>query len=413
MGLLTSLSLKKEGRLTEKWTYDSKSSLLCGPSVSNLNNDGDESIVIATKNGTIICLDENASLKWEFRISEKIDSVDLMFLEAESIHSILTPPQAYDIDGDGKKEIIFGTQLGTLYVLSSQGKLLWKFATGSAIRGGALSCDINNDGKMEIIFGSDDKKLYVLTNKGKLLWTHTLSCGIQTTPAASQKQRSIVFGDDDGNINCLSFEKKILWSYQTGGKILAEPTIATLSGEDGELIFCGSTDNKIYALDFQGNLRWAFQTQGSILAKCIVADIDEDGITEILVTSCDNSVYMISRDGEKIWSYQTDFWIGSPPVLMDIDNDKHAEVIVGSYDHNLYVLSGEGSYVLDHIPGLSNIIHQAGHYADIQTQDPGENIGKKIWQYGFSDIIMGIAHTKKDLIVAVKTGKIVCLSHTR
>lgn len=413
MGIFTSLSLKKEGRLIEKWTYDSKSNLLCGPSISDLRGDGTEEILIATKSGTIILLDENAHLRWEYCISEKIDSVDLMFLETESVNSILTPPHAYDIDGDGKKEILFGTQLGTLYVLTSDGKLLWKFPTASAIRGGVLCADINNDGKTEIIFGSDDKKLYVLSNKGRLLWSHTAGSGIQTTPAISQKQKSIIFGDDDGNITCISFDKKLLWSYQTGGKILAEAAIATLTNEETEIIFCGSTDNTLYAIDFQGNLRWAYKTQGSILAKCVIADIDSDGIKEILVTSCDNAVHMISRDGEKIWSYQTDFWIGSSPVFFDIDNDGHSEVIIGSYDHNIYILTGEGSYVLDHIPGLSNIIHQAGHYADVQTQDPGENIGKKIWQYTLPDIIMGIAPMKKNIIVGVKTGKIYCLSHTR
>jgi outer membrane protein assembly factor BamB len=412
MGFLTSLNLKKEGRIAEKWSFNVGTHLLCGPSVHD-NGTGTEEILIGTKNGKVILIDQNANQKWEYNVDEKIDTVDLMFMDAESVNSIFTAPSAHDIDGDGKKEILFGTQLGTVYALSAEGKLLWKFSSGSSIRGGICVADVNNDGKMEIIFGSDDKKLYVLTNKGKLIWNHDIGTGIQSTPAVSMIGKAIVFGDDEGKINCISFERKLLWSYPTGGKIVAEAAISPLFGGDTDYVIAGSTDNAVYALDLSGGLRWSYKTGGSIIAKPIVLDVDNDGKMEMLISSCDNNIYMITRDGQKIWSYETNFWIGSPAVALDLDDDGRMEVIVGSYDHSIYVLNGEGSYVLDHIPGLSHIINQAGHYSDVQSQDPGENIGKKIWQYSVPDIVMGIACLKKTIIVAVKTGKVICLSHTK
>ncbi|MFH1917014.1 MAG: PQQ-binding-like beta-propeller repeat protein [Nanoarchaeota archaeon] len=413
MGLLHALNLKKEGRIVERWQYDCKSHLLCGPSIADLYNDGHESVIIGTKKGTIILLDQNANPKWEYKVAEKIDAVEMMFLDTESVNSILTPPSTFDIDGDGKKEILFGTQLGTLYVLNAEGKLLWKYSTGSAIRGGVACADINNDGKIEIIFGSDDKKLYVLTNKGRVLFTHTIGTGIQSTPTISLRHKAILFGDDDGKFNSLSFDKKLNWSYQTGAKIIGQAWVGKLFGDDQECCVFGSTDNALYVLDMQGSLKWTYKTLGSILSRPAVMDIDNDGMPEVLITSCDNSIYVLSQNGDKIWSYETDFWIGADPLIMDIDDDGNNEVVIGSYDHNIYVFNGEGSYVLEHIPGLSNIIHQAGHYADVQTQDAGENVGKKIWQFGVPDIILGICALKKNIIVGIKTGKIICLSHTR
>jgi WD40 repeat protein len=405
---------QKEGRLAEKWSYQAHAHVLCGPLVDDVNNDGAEEIIIGTKDGRILLLDLYAKEKWVYKISETVDKLDLMFMEEEAVHSITATPKAYDLDGDGKKEIVFGTQLGTVYCITCEGKLLWKYQTESSIKGGVAFCDVNNDGRVEVIVGSDDKKLHVLTSKGKLLWSHTASAGIQNTPAVSKQHNIIVFGDDNGNIICLSFDNKVLWTYKTEDKIVAEPVVRTLFGDNQYYIIVGSTDTNLYVLDINGNLKWKYQTQGGIVTKVEIEDMDGDGKAEILVSSCDNTLYALTCEGSKVWSYETNFWIGSSALVMDIDNDGKKEIIVGSYDHNLYVLNAEGSYVLEHIPGLSHVIHQAGHYSDIQTQDAGVTLGKKIWQFTTPDIILGIGEVKKtrNIILTNKTGNVLCIEHS-
>ncbi|MFH1072228.1 MAG: PQQ-binding-like beta-propeller repeat protein [Nanoarchaeota archaeon] len=411
--ILKALIGKHEGRLNQSWVFDLGASLLCGPTVIDVNNDGHEEILIATKKGSIVLLDADAKQKWVFEINEKINDVDLMFMDAESFNSISTPPRIADINRDGKKEIIFGTELGIVYVLGADGKELWKFEADGAVRGGVAIADVDKDGKPELIFGSDDNKLYIISNKGNLLWSFNANTGIQSTPAVSERLGIIVFGDDQGKVNCVTFDRKLAWSFKTDAKITAEAVIQDLAGEKAESIIIGSTDNNLYCLDCNGNMKWVFKTQGAIISKALVYDINRDGKYEIFIGSCDNNVYALYYNGEKIWSFETNFWIVASPIAVDIDNDGSEEIVIGSYDHNIYVFDSEGKYILENIPGLSNVIHQAGHYADVQTQDMGENIGKKLWQFTTEGLVVGLDCLKstKSIIVHTQTGKVINIRH--
>ena len=96
---------------------------------------------------------------------------------------------------------------------------------------------------------------------------------------------------------------------------------------------------------------------------------------------------------------------------MDIDGDGKEEVIIGSYDHNIYVLESEGSYELDYMPGLSGVVQQAGHYSDIMTSEPGNRIGKKIWQFKTPGPVVGCAMKQQELVVTTKKGIVDSLHH--
>ncbi|MBR9703357.1 hypothetical protein GOV10_04930, partial [Candidatus Woesearchaeota archaeon] len=90
--------------------------------------------------------------------------------------------------------------------------------------------------------------------------------------------------------------------------------------------------------------------------------------------------------------------------------------IAGSFDNNVYVLEGAGSYELDYVPGLSGIIHQAGHYTDVLSSEPGERQGKRLWQYRTKGMVVGCAlieepHEHPRIIVNIKSGFVDALVH--
>jgi hypothetical protein len=176
----------------------------------------------------------------------------------------------------------------------------------------------------------------------------------------------------------------------------------------------GDLAGVLYCLDMQGNEQWHFITEGSIYGKAVMADLNGDDNLEIVFGSCDNKVYCLTHRGERMWSYETDFWVVTSPIVTDIDDDGSLEVVVGSYDHNLYVLDGEGAYNLDYMPGLSGVAHQAGHYTDIITQEPGEQVGKRLWQIKTQGMIVGCEELEKDnIIVNVKSGYVDNITHSK
>jgi len=100
-------------------------------------------------------------------------------------------------------------------------------------------------------------------------------------------------------------------------------------------------------------------------------------------------------------------------VLVDMDKDGNMEVVAGSYDNTLYILDAKGSYELDYVPGLSGVVHQAGHYTDIMTQEPGKLQGKKIWEFQAKGVIVStnFDSTNNTIVIADKTGEIEAIKY--
>ena len=351
--------------------------------------------------------------KWIYSAEEQHSQVELMFLDTDKANSISSSPNVADINNDGHKEIIFGTESGRLYAIDNKGKQLWSYHTDGPIRGTPFIQKFANN-QIGILFGSLDKNLYFLNGKGQLLWRYNAKSEIQSTPAVMIAQRPlIIFGTDDGIVHALDLKGTLLWQYKTEDKVLAQAACDRLS-PNGELnILIGSTDGTMYCINERGSLLWTYETDGAICSKAAIADINKDGRKEIVFGSCDNSVYAIDMNGKKLWSYETDFWVVASPIIADLDSDGRMEIVVGSYDHNIYVLDSEGSYVLDYVPGVSGIVTQTGHYGDAMTSGPGKTQGKKIWQYKTEGVVVGCAYLsgEKNLIVNTESGKINDLIH--
>ena len=410
------LSKKRSGRIDMKWDFDAQSSITSPPLVADIDGDGKKEIVFGTKQGKLFVLDLNSQIKWFYDSNEKVDEVELMFLDTEGVSSIYASPNVADIDGDGKKEIVFGTELGVVYVLNDKGKLVWKYKAGGPIRGQVLLYDLYEDDDVKVIFGCDDNKLYVLNSKGKLVWRFDAGSPIVSTPGIMHKEKPmIIFGANDGHVFCVNKQGDLVWKFKTKDKVFAQPAIGKLFNDDRIFIVIGSNDQRLYVLDEAGELFWDFKTQGAILAKACLADLNNDKKMEIVFGSCDNNVYALTPYGDKLWSYETDFWVANEPIVEDIDGDGRKEVIVGSYDHNVYVLDSEGSYVLDYVPGLSGVVQQTGHYSDIISKDPGKVTGKKIWQFKTDGVIVGCAYIPDDksFVVNTKPGKVNDLVHKK
>ncbi len=399
----------KSGKIGEKWRYDVGSSLSSSPVVSDVDGDGNFEIITGTSDGKIVALDSTGKLKWSYDIQEQIDDLELMFLDSSNMNSIGNTPLTEDIFSAGSTNVIFGTELGFVYVLGFNGKLIWKFKTEGAIRGSVISTNFG-DGDKKIIFGSTDQHLYCVSKDGKLLWKYNTGSEIESSPTIIDNK--IIIGTNSGLVLSLSKDGQLLWNFQTKSKIVAQSVKHDIGVQKNNILI-GSTDGTLYCLSNSGALLWSFETNGAIYGKATVSDINKDGKNEILFGSCDNFVYCLNSEGKKIWSFETDFWVISSPIVFDIDKDGKLEIIVGSYDHNIYILDSQGSYLMDYTPGISGTVNQAGNYSEVMTQDPGKMIGKKIWQFNVEGMIVGCTILGPDIVLNTKRGHVKTITHTK
>jgi len=402
-----------KGHILQKWVFDSKSPLLSSAAAVDIDKDGKKEIIFGTRDGKIFCIDEDSKKKWEYDIQEKVEVTESFFYDSERIDSVPATPTIKDVNNDGMPEIVFGTELGIVYCLNNQGKLLWQFHTEGAVRGRILVEDVDGDGGAEVMFGTTAGKFLILDGTGKQRHLFEVEGAIESEPAICKEGATqLLFGTEKRRLYSFSPLGNKLWQFETKGPIRARAAFGKLL--EGVNIVIGDTTGVLYCLDLKGKERWKFLTEGAIYARAVIADVNHDDEPEVIFGSCDNKVYCLSRRGEKIWSYETDFWIVTSPIVTDIDGDGSLEVIVGSYDHNLYILDGEGVYNLDYMPGLSGVAHQAGHYSSVVTQEPGDLIGKRLWQIKMQGMIVGCEELEKDnIIVNIKSGFVDDITHAK
>lgn len=404
---------QKKGRLVEDWKFDSKSPISAGPKICDFEGKGKKNLIFGTDDGKVYCVGSKGEKKWIFNVQEAVDKVEAMFYDQETANSIQAEPNIYDLNGDGKKEIVVGSEMGVVYAITPEGKNLWKFKADGSVRGSVFIHDLDGNGRPEIVFGCGDENLYILNAQGELVEKHEIGCSIKSTPNALKE--NIVFGCDNGHVHCITLTGKELWKYHTDDKIIAQPAVGNLYGDKKNYVVIGSFDQHLHCVDENGEEIWKYRTGGAIYSRAILRDINKDKKLEVIFGSCDNNIYAVDSNGDKLWSYEADFWIVAPLIVEDIDGDGELEVVAGSYDHNLYVLDARGNYALDYVPGLSGVVQQPGSYADVMTSEPGDLTGKKLWQYQADGVIVGCAysHDNDNIIINTKKGIINVLKHEK
>ncbi len=345
-------SPEKYKSLDKIWQVNLGSAVYSDITSADIDGDGAPEVIIVTSDDTLFVLDHSGNLLWKFE-TEKKGSVEDLFLDKESIKLKASSPVVYDINGDGKQEIIFGCENSRLYILSNKGEKLFEFKAEGPIRSTAAVADINNDGKPEIVVGSNDNNLYILDSEAKLLRKlkvgGEIESGIVLDDVNQDGTVNIIFCCDDNHLYVLDSDGGLVWKYQTGGPVKATPTIASLNDDVDKFVVFGSDDGKLYIVRSNGSLQTSYETSGRIVSKVAVSDINGDSKEEIIASSCsyENNIVILSRDASLINSFSAGFWVASSPVLFG-----RQSLVFGSYDHRLYVVDLSRS-----IPGspLSNV----------------------------------------------------------
>ena len=280
---------------------------------------------------------ENMTLLWKFTTNGRVTS----------------SPTVADIDGNGRMEIVFGSDDKNLYVLRENGTLLWKFTTNGRVTSSPTVADIDGNGRMEIVFGSWDGNLYVLTGNGNRIFTYSVKSPIESSPAIGDingdQELEIVFGTNNNRLYALNYRRFLVWTYQTVDDVVSSPAVVDINKDGIDEIIIGSCDGKIYCLKYSKfysenkNLMsglfplWSIQTGNDVFMSPAVGDIDRDGKMEIIFGSGDNILYILNSSGFCWWHYKVNGTIKSSPAIGDLDNDGNLEIVIGSDSNDLYV----------------------------------------------------------------------------
>ncbi|MBI5883540.1 MAG: PQQ-binding-like beta-propeller repeat protein [Elusimicrobia bacterium] len=206
---------------------------------------------------------------------------------------IWSSPAVADLDGDGRKEVAFGTDQLTIgrpnfYVLdAASGAVRWTAALGGHMRASAALWDTNGDGILEVLVGAPDGVFRAMNGKtGAVLWTVKTGGEIVSSAAIGDVDNDgvneIVFGSSDGELYCLAPDGRVKWTANLGSPVLGSPALARRRPGAGLDVYVTAAAGTLFVLSgIDGRTLAGFGSDASVVSSPVVGDVDGDGKLEV------------------------------------------------------------------------------------------------------------------------------------
>jgi outer membrane protein assembly factor BamB len=270
----------------EIWRHEMQGPISVSPSIGDLNNCAGDEVVVMNRLGTIHCLSAaTGTFIWE-------QSLPAPLQWGETVLAIA------DLDNDGKLEIVTGNSSSTVVCLNGDGEIVWQYKGDHGITQAPALADLNNDGFLEVLVSGNVVPLVCLSHEGEELWR--LENAIGSNPLVydldGDHHPEILIGCGS-QFRVIDGNGKERWSYPMQREMDGALTVVDADG-DGEVeIYLIDLSGNLVSLNPEGRLRWQADVKERVRRSPTVGDVDGDGVQEIIVAGYDNTMYIFEPDG--------------------------------------------------------------------------------------------------------------------
>jgi len=371
LNITVEVSLFQEG-----FPYDTNSEIKSSPVIVDLDNDGDNEIVLADYFGNVRVIKDGNELDngiFPFDTGDQIwgaissadidlDGVQDFAVASKSGHLyifdingikvdynagrwLVATPVIGNIDDDNELEVIVGgyqspTSTSPIYAINHDGSEVegFPYIVGEKMKSGAALADMDGNGIDDIIFGTDSDNLYVLLDNLTIAPGFPVDLGhnIRSEPAILDivSEKIILSGCEDNSLYAINYsDASIRFEIPTGDDVYTSSSF--LEGSDGVEIYFGSDDGSIYGLDINGNSLAGFPkniSSGALVGSVVFSDLDDDGDADMIVSDNMGNIYAEDLDGEILQGFPINYQypFSSSSEIIDYDLDGDLEIVSGS-----------------------------------------------------------------------------------
>lgn len=377
------------------------------PAAADLNGDGVMDAVMSTPGGMVIAVSSNGDTLWTARIP------GIQCSDASNNDRVYSTPSIDSLSGDGRQQVVLGyggfngpnCSGGVVAFHGDTGEVAWNFRINdwarriwkyrNSVVSTPLISDLDGDGRKEIAFGSWSRYVYVLNHLGRVRLAINTADTVWSSPTVldSTPRKTLVIGSDisrndrkktkdGGNLffidplasrRVIGFPDKsrVVRTVYLDQVLFSSPVVADVDpNSTGDEIIIGS------GCYFKGKGAWVkivSATTGEVLhtlpvARCsastpAVGDINRDGVKDIVSwvstgTGGRAIAYSLASGvPEVLWEKSVDKPVafqspvvleGTKPIVL-LGASKFVEVINGETGQTIDTLSTG-------VSGFSNIV---------------------------------------------------------
>ena len=294
------------------------------PATADLDGDGKEEIIVGHKAGIVCAMTaDSGRILWQYDLGASLDSWE-MAIPADL--------------GGGHPKILASNKDGWIVCLNHQGRLVWRSRVESSRVSTPSVGDINGDGRPEIVYGTDTRHLIALDTTGRMLWdtfrppyfldrTMPLLADLNGDGRAEIYSLSSMIGNGTGVISLNGADGSVRWTGPTYQKAYAGRAILPFRDGTRGVLVCDKGNNLcVYQAD--GKQRWHTRIDGrGIWTAPAIADIDGDGFPEIITGVRDGGWSVLDNEGKLLGTYDEHGGHFGSNLVADIDGDGVLEVV--------------------------------------------------------------------------------------
>jgi M6 family metalloprotease-like protein len=358
------------------------------PVVYDINNDGANEIIIGTI-GYQDTIDTIAGRLLIFNSDGSTYTSDPEGVVAEFVNG----PYWYytystvglgDINGDNHINIVSAATDGGIYVfqpdsiVGTEILLLDTYQTNGSIITTPLIADINGDGREDIIIGSDDMRIHGFTFQNDTLaylpgFPVLLGQWIWSTPIFLNDFLYVL--TNDGLLYKISKDGEIIWKkLEESLSFTASSPVAGDMDRDGTSEIIVSTGSgKIYSVDEEGNIEWQRELKDTIFYSTpAISDIDGDGYLDVIVAA-GVRIYGFDKNGALLNNFPIEtgdsLGLQSSIVLGDIDNDRMIDILAGSLNNKIYGYNHNGEKLAGFPLSTGGLVYSTPTIVDLDNDN--------------------------------------------
>jgi hypothetical protein len=368
------------------WPADLNASVRSSPLLDDLDGDETPEVIVVDNVGTLHVWDHQGRYRDGFPVSTPGD--------------VWGSVAVGDLEGNGHRDIVFGSRNDTVYAFSGDGQRLYARDLGSPLLTNPALADVNGDGQLETVIGAMNGNLSILAPDGSDADRSPLTLGgpIFAGPAVADLDGDeildVIWGSTDRNVyavSSLTGEPLSGFPFTAPGMVVSAPAVADLDEDGDEELIFGCDDGKFYVLDHLGGELFTVDSGQAIRTSPAIGDVDADGRIDMVFASKSGKVYAVDRDGQILsgWPYQAGGFVESSPAIIDMNGDGLPEVIFGTSDERLVMISGDGTLLEEYPTPETGAIYSSPCAGFLDGDDDLEIIlgtpsGLTVWDYKIS-----------------------------